>query len=126
MRKSSVVEPVAAVAETAQEPKETSKKTKTRVVQESFKMPRPDPATKTRMTMEPRYVKLATASLAIALSACSSYRIDGIDVTHKEPTCARECTATYSSCVSEGGNKPEILRACRDAYSACVSTCPAK
>lgn len=76
--------------------------------------------------MEPRYVRFATASLAIALSACSSYRIDDIDLTHKEQTCARECTAMYSSCVSEGGKKAEILRACRDAYSACVSTCPAK
>lgn len=76
--------------------------------------------------MEPRNAKFAAASLAIALAACSSYRIDDIDLTHKEQTCARECTATYSFCVSEGGRNSGILRACRDAYSACVSTCPAK
>lgn len=75
--------------------------------------------------MEPRYSKFAATSLAVALSACNSYRIDDIDVTHKERTCARECTANYSSCVS-GGKVPEILLACRDAYSACVRTCPAK
>jgi hypothetical protein len=37
--------------------------------------------------------------------------------------CARECTGTYSSCVSGDGQKSQLLRACHDAYSACVTTC---
>ena len=65
-------------------------------------------------------------ALAIALTACSSNRIDSVDITRKEQSCARECTEVYSSCVSGGSHKSEILRACRDGYSACVSTCPSR
>ena len=53
------------------------------------------------------------------LVACSSYSISDIDVTKSEPNCARQCLATYSSCVS-------TLRACKEGYEACLKTCPAK
>ena len=65
---------------------------------------------------------------AALLSSCA-YSIKNIDVRKVEPVCARQCTATYSDCVSRGdqiGFKTETLRACRDAYSACIETCPAK
>lgn len=69
--------------------------------------------------------------LLLTLAACSacSYSIADIDLSNKEPACARECTEHYSSCASGGnqvGFKTETLRACKEAYSACVSTCPPK
>jgi hypothetical protein len=72
---------------------------------------------------------IATLAGAMALVAGCAYSIKGIDVTKAEPACARQCTATYSSCVSAGnqiGSKWETLRACREAYAACIQTCPAK
>jgi len=64
----------------------------------------------------------------LLLSGCA-YSISDIDVSKTEPNCARQCTATYSSCVSGGnqvGFKTETLRACKEAYSVCIKTCPAK
>ena len=64
----------------------------------------------------------------LLLSGCA-YSISDIDVSKTEPNCARECTKTYSSCVSGGnqvGFKTETLRACKEAYSVCINTCPAK
>jgi hypothetical protein len=66
---------------------------------------------------------------ALAVLAGCAYSIKDIDVTKAEPACARQCTATYSGCVSAGnqiGSKWETLRACREAYAACIQTCPAK
>lgn len=71
-------------------------------------------------------LRVAVALLAVALAACASNRIDSVDITRKDPMCARECTEVYSSCVSGGSHKSEVLRACRDGYSACASTCPAR
>jgi hypothetical protein len=73
---------------------------------------------------------LATAIILVILSiqGCS-YSITDIDVKHKESSCVRECTKSYSSAISQGnqiGFKTETLRAARDAYSICVSTCPTK
>lgn len=75
-----------------------------------------------------RQARVAIAVAAAALSGCA-YSIADIDVSKKEPDCARQCTANYSQCVQAGpvvGFKTETLRACREAYAACVSTCPAK
>ena len=66
--------------------------------------------------------------LAFLLSGCS-YSIKEIDVSDLDPECVRQCTASYSSCVSQGnqiGFKTETLRACQEAYSICVNTCPKK
>jgi len=66
--------------------------------------------------------------LLVLLSGCS-YSIKEIDVSNLEPECVRQCTTSYSSCVSQGnqvGFKTETLRACQEAYSICVSTCPTK
>lgn len=66
--------------------------------------------------------------MSFILSGCA-YSISDINVSNLEPSCVRECTATYSSCVSGGpqiGAKTETLRACREAYSVCVNTCPPK
>ena len=64
----------------------------------------------------------------ILLTGCA-YSIADIDISKTEPKCARECSITYSSCVSGGnqvGFKTETLRACREAYVVCIQTCPTK
>ena len=61
--------------------------------------------------------------LAIILLAGCAYSIANIDVSNKDSTCVRQCTANYSTCVS-GGRNSETLRACREAYSVCIETCP--
>ena len=71
------------------------------------------------------HVRIGNANL---LAACA-YSIKDVDLSKTEPVCARQCTATYSTCVSAGnqiGFKTETLRACHEAYAACVSTCPSK
>lgn len=58
-----------------------------------------------------------------------NYSITDIDVSKSEPVCVRQCSANYSSCVSQGnqiGFKTETLRACRESYAVCVQTCPTK
>ena len=75
-----------------------------------------------------KYLLVINIFAFLLLSGCA-YSISDIDVSKIEPDCARQCTATYSSCVSGGnqvGFKTETLRACREAYSACIKTCPAK
>nr|CUV23533.1 exported protein of unknown function [Ralstonia solanacearum]CUV33079.1 exported protein of unknown function [Ralstonia solanacearum]CUV38714.1 exported protein of unknown function [Ralstonia solanacearum]CUV61276.1 exported protein of unknown function [Ralstonia solanacearum] len=64
-------------------------------------------------------------AVAIVLQGCA-YSISDVDISHAQPECARQCTVTYSQCVSGGpavGFKTETLRACHEAYAACVSTC---
>ncbi|GAB4174087.1 MAG: hypothetical protein Tsb0017_11590 [Geothermobacteraceae bacterium] len=72
--------------------------------------------------------KVALIILAVLLSSCS-YSISEIDVSKFEQSCVRECSKSYSSCVSQGnqiGFKTETLRACRESYQVCVNTCPTK
>jgi hypothetical protein len=72
--------------------------------------------------------KRVGAIITLLLSGCA-YSIADIDLSNTQPVCARQCTSTYSHCVSDGpsiGVKTETLRACKEAYVACVSTCPAK
>jgi len=60
------------------------------------------------------------------LAGCA-YSISEIDVSKSEPSCVRQCTSIYSSCVSGGnqvGFKTETLRACQESYKVCVQTCP--
>lgn len=64
----------------------------------------------------------------LLLSGCA-YTITDIDVSKSDPACVRQCTTTYSACVSGGnqiGFKTETLRACRESYAVCVQTCPTK
>ncbi len=70
---------------------------------------------------------LLTLSLFIVVGC--AYSITDIDISKSEPVCVRQCSANYSSCVSQGnqiGFKTETLRACRESYAVCVQTCPAK
>ena len=64
----------------------------------------------------------------LVFSGCA-YSISKIDISNTEPKCARECSNTYSQCVSGGpsvGFKTETLRACGEAYQICIKTCPRK
>lgn len=66
--------------------------------------------------------------LTLTLSACS-YSIKDVDINGLEPGCVRECSNSYSICVSQGnqvGFKTETLRACRESYVVCTNTCPVK
>lgn len=68
------------------------------------------------------------SSLVLFLASCA-YSITDIDISKSEPTCVRQCSTSYSSCVSQGnqiGFKTETLRACRESYAVCVQTCPIK
>ena len=72
---------------------------------------------------------LLSVTIALPLLVGCAYSIKDVDVSKVESTCARQCTATYSSCVSGGnqvGFKTETLRACKEGYEACIQTCPAK
>lgn len=67
--------------------------------------------------------------LSIFLIVGCAYSITDIDISKSEPTCVRQCSTSYSSCVSQGnqiGFKTETLRACRESYAVCIQTCPIK
>lgn len=75
--------------------------------------------------MNARYVVIVLTAL---LTGCA-YSIKDVDTSKAEPSCVRQCTTSYSSCVSGGpsiGFKTETLRACGEGYSVCISTCPPK
>lgn len=74
------------------------------------------------------YKLLGLLFLSFSLLGCA-YSISEIDVSRLEPSCVRQCSQSYSSCVSQGnqiGFKTETLRACRESYVVCTNTCPAK
>ena len=67
-------------------------------------------------------------AITFLLAGCA-YSITDVDVSNLEPSCVRECSTNYSSCVSAGnqiGLKTETLRACRESYVVCTNTCPPK
>lgn len=72
--------------------------------------------------------KFFILTATLILGGCA-YSIKDIDVSKVDSNCARQCSITYSSCVSGGnqvGFKTETLRACREAYEVCINTCPPK
>lgn len=73
--------------------------------------------------------KILLLSMAsLSLVGCA-YSIAEIDVSKYEPSCVRECSKSYSPCVSQGnqiGFKTETLRACKESYVICTNTCPTK
>ncbi len=72
---------------------------------------------------------IALVVLAAASVSGCSYSIAEIPVNHLDPGCVRECSQSYSSCVSQGnqiGFKTETLRACRESYVVCTNTCPTR
>ena len=63
----------------------------------------------------------------LVLSGCTA-SIKDIDISNADPDCARQCTITYSSCVSVPAiGVPYTLRsACKESYEKCIQTCPIK
>lgn len=75
--------------------------------------------------MSSRFIGIVLTAL---LGGCA-YSIKDVDTSKAEPSCVRQCTSSYSACVSGGpsiGFKTETLRACGDAYSVCVTNCPSR
>jgi hypothetical protein len=73
-------------------------------------------------------MKHALFAAVLILTGCAS-SIQDVDVSKAEPSCVRQCSQTYSQCVSGGpsiGFKTETLRACREAYAICIQACPSK
>jgi len=73
--------------------------------------------------------KFICAYFIVLLSSGCAYSIKEVDVSKAEPSCVKECSVSYSSCVSQGnqiGFKTETLRACKEAFEICVATCPLK
>ncbi len=73
-------------------------------------------------------MKYILIMITILLSGCS-YSISDINVDNKDKSCVRECSKSYSSCVSQGnqiGFKTETLRACKESYVVCTNTCDSK
>ena len=74
-------------------------------------------------------LKILTTLLVVAMSSGCAYSIKDIDISNLESSCVRECSKSYSSCVSQGnqvGFKTETLRACQESYIICTNTCPEK
>lgn len=74
-------------------------------------------------------MKFLVAFLSIVYISGCAYSIKDIDVSKLESSCVRECSKSYSSCVSQGnqvGFKTETLRACQESYIVCTNTCPRK
>jgi hypothetical protein len=65
------------------------------------------------------------ASLFLVLPGCTA-SIKDVDISQADPDCVRQCTETYSSCVSVTAiGVPYTLRsACKEAFEKCIQTCP--
>ena len=61
--------------------------------------------------------------LALVLAGCVS--LADVDVSGKDPVCARGCTESYSTCAGRALS-PTILSACKEALQLCLKTCPTK
>ena len=72
-------------------------------------------------------MKLAVVLCAamLVLGGCTLPNIKDVDTSKAQPDCVRQCTASYSNCVSTVRQR-EVFQACHDAYHVCVNTCPAK
>lgn len=69
----------------------------------------------------------AVAILSTIFVSCTA-SIKDIDISQKDPDCARQCTINYSSCVSVPAiGVPHTLRAaCKESFEKCIQTCPGK
>jgi len=80
-------------------------------------------------------MKISVVILLIFMNGCAGATpqesLEGMDLSSKDQNCVRECTRTYSSCISNasisGGNRlvaNDVIRACGGALRICSSTCP--
>ena len=78
---------------------------------------------KARGTLMELAVALCTA--ALLLDGCTLPNIKDVDTSKVQSDCVRQCTASYSGCVSTV-REHVVFQACHDAYQVCVNTCPTK
>jgi len=73
-----------------------------------------------------RLIAAYLLAIAAALAGCAAPA--PLDVSSREPVCARRCLEVQSSCVSTGatfrGATLSLQRACRENAENCLSTCP--
>lgn len=67
---------------------------------------------------------MRSALLVCLLSGCVG--ISDVDVKKAEPTCARQCTNAYSTCVAAPsvGTPTGLFYQCKEALKLCLQTCP--
>jgi hypothetical protein len=71
-----------------------------------------------------------TAVLCALTMLAGCVQVSDLDLTVYEPTCARQCTMSYSSCI--GGGSPAVGAAtsvayeCKEGLKVCAQTCPRK
>lgn len=82
-------------------------------------------------------MKISVVIVIIFMAGCAGVTpqesLEGIDLNAKDQSCVRECSRTYSSCISNasmsGGNRlvaNDVIRACGGALRICSSTCPTR
>jgi len=82
------------------------------------------------LTLEGLPMKLC-GLMALMLSGCGlvgCVQVSDVDLSGFEPTCARQCTANYSACVSGGspavGTPTVVAYECKKGLKLCAQTCP--
>jgi hypothetical protein len=80
-------------------------------------------------------MKISVVIVIIFMAGCAGVTpqesLEGIDLNAKDQSCVRECSRTYSSCISNvsGVNRlvaNDVIRACGGALRICSSTCPTR
>lgn len=69
----------------------------------------------------------ALTALAACVGLSDDADLSGL-MSGAEPNCARQCTVTYSSCVSAPavGTPTVLFYQCKEALKLCAKTCPPK
>ena len=79
-----------------------------------------------------RFVVASWTILLLLLAGCAATPLPQLDVSSREPVCARRCLEIHSSCISGAGAAfyPAVavstLNACHSNAQQCLSLCPAK
>lgn len=69
---------------------------------------------------------LVSVSIGTLLLCSCASSITDVPTQGRDQACVRECTKSYSACVSGAniGYNTGLFNRCHDAYAACVQTCP--
>lgn len=73
-----------------------------------------------------KIMKIALLVFNIFVISGCAYSIKEVDVSNSDQSCVRDCSKSYSRCVSGGpsvGAKTETLRACKESFEICINTC---
>jgi hypothetical protein len=69
-------------------------------------------------------ILIGMMGLAMCVTGCAVSTAD-IDVSKKDPICARGCSNSFSTCIGSAFGHPALL-SCREGLKLCVQTCPSK